>query len=877
MKPRLVRRRARHARAVALAALGVLPCLAHGFAESQFRCTAGEDGEWVCSDVEVETGPFRPVETAVIYSRASAQAAAGRGRPYGQTEEQEALTWVPRQALPAATQAGIPGFCAGAYQEYAWTDEELAADPRTARVDLAALRGEYQVEVGATLEGDVLITQGPRRLEAELASYDAIEEALALEGDVALREPGVLVRGEAARVDLASGEAELEDARFVLYDGSYRGEAVSIRQAEDTLVVEEGAFTRCEPGNESWKVAAGRIEIPEGETFAVATNARLEIYDVPVFWAPKLKVPVTDDRQTGWLFPSMGYSDQNGADIQTPFYFNIAPNYDATITPRFMSERGLLVESEFRQLTGNMENTIGGAWIDQDDNYNGELSFDEFEELITSGRRAPAIFEAEERWLFSFDHRGRWAPGLTSEASIVAVSDDDYLRDLGTDLSVNSQPELDRNASLRLRRGGFDVRLWAQDIRVLQENTLDTYERLPQFDLSWEDRFGDVPMVFGVDAQYAQFDRRDALATGRQDITGYRVHMVPRFTLPLEWSWGWIQAKGAWQYTRYHLDLPAALAASGDPLAPNPNEIDDNPTRILPTGSIDMGLRFERDMAVAGTQMLQTLEPRLYYLYIRDEDQNDLPLFDTADLTFGAEQLFRDNRFSGIDRIGDANQLTVALTSRAITRDDGTELLRFTGGRIFHFERRGVTLNGVPGREERDDKSGWVTDLVLRLGAGYDMKALWVWNNENGDLDQGLVRFRYRGGPRSLFNVAYRTRGDDINQLDASFSWPFRNDLALIGRYFYDFEIEDTLEAFGGLQYDDCCWRLRLVGRQFLRTTEGLQPTESETGVFFEVVMKGLAGFDTGLGSVLDDGIQGFGSQDPAQFDARRNRNVFGI
>ncbi|MEE2893327.1 MAG: LPS-assembly protein LptD [Pseudomonadota bacterium] len=862
-------------------AFSAMPPFASALTESQWRCTAGPDGEWQCGEVDVDAGPFPPVATAPIVDRSANRDRPDR--PFGQTEEMARLTWVPRQALPQDLRAATPVWCSGGYQPYEWSDEALAADPETALISLSAERGEYALDAEALLEGGVLIEQGARTVEAELATYDALNEALALEGDVLVQEPGVLLRGASASVDLAADRARFEGAEFVLYDGAYRGTADVLERTEAGLSIEEGEFTRCEPGNEGWKVAAGRIEIPEGESYAVATNARLEIYDVPVLWAPRLTVPVTDERKSGWLFPSIGYSEQNGADLSAPYYLNLAPNFDATVTPRLMTERGVLLQAEVRHLTANMENTLGGAFLPKDDNYNGDFSFDEFEELVTNGRLPPGTFRAEDRWLGRFEHKGNWVPGLTTRVDYTAVSDDDYLRDIGTDLASNGQPEIDRTASVRLRRGGLDVMAWAQDIRILQENQNDVYERMPAIDMAWHERFGTVPMVFGVDFQYADFDRSDSRLAGVEAITGDRLHIVPRFTLPVEWEWGYIEATAAWKYTRYNLRPTSALDAlladpisgerlvlrddSGVPLVDGSGNallvpVEDNPTRTLPTASIDMGLRFERDSSVAGTPLLQTLEPRLYYLATEHENQNDLPIFDTADLTFGSEALFRENRFSGIDRINDANQLTVAVTSRLISRADGSELVRGTAGRIFYFDERRVTLDGVVGREQKDDKSGWVSELVLRLGGGYDAKALWVWNNEDGNIDQGLVRLRWAGqDPRSLFNIAYRTRGKNIDQADLSFSWPFRPNMALIARYFYDIENEETLEALAGIQYDDCCWRLRLVGRDFLRPTQGLDVADSETGVFVEVVMKGLAGFDSGLGSVLEEGIYGFRQQ----------------
>jgi LPS-assembly protein len=848
---------------VASALAGVLATPAvTAFTEDQWSCRPGADGEWACEEAEIDAGPFEPVDTAPVYStREARQRARDSGTVAGQTTEQARLTWVPRQALPPAERAEVPEWCGGAYQEHAWSEEDLLADPATALIGLSADRGEYRIDESARLDGGVRITQGARRIGAERADYDATTRELVLAGDVRLQEPGLLLRSDAARVDLLEGDARLEDAEFVLYEGGFRGRADALVRENEVLSIEGGEFTRCAPGDRSWVLAAGRIELPEDSPVGVARNAQVKVKDIPVFWTPYLAFPTSDARKSGWLFPSLSFSDEDGVDLSAPYYLNLAPNADATITPRVMSERGVLLEGEVRQLTGNMRNTLGGAYMPEDDNYDGELTFDEFEALIRRGLRQPAEFEAEDRWLARFEHEGRWFEGVTTSVDYAGVSDDDYLRDLGTDLSLSSRPQLERTARVRLRRGGLEAQAWAEDIQILERGVPETYRRLPQFDLSWHERFGDVPMVFGVDAQYAEFERDDAALTAARDrIEGSRVHLVPRFRLPLENAWGFLDAEVAWQYTRWNLDLPAGLrqVPTNDPAFPNTAALDDNPKRVLPTGVVDARLRFERDFSIAGTPILHTLEPRLHYLYIEDEDQDDLPLFDTTEYTFGTEQLFRQNRFSGIDRIGDANQLTLALGSRVISRSDGTELLEATVGRILYFDDRDVTLDGNPADRGTHDTSGWVTDLVVRLGAGLDARALWVWDEQAGERDQTRLALRYRPDGRRIFNVGYRTRGEDIEQFDLAFTWPVTPQTALIGRWFYDLEQEEVVEAFGGVQYDDCCWRVRLVGRQFLRNSNGLDPTDTETGVFVEVVMKGLAGFDGGLGSVLEDGIHGY-------------------
>lgn len=833
----------------ALVLLLALPAL-EAAAVSQWQCRAGPDGEWQCGETELESGPYEPTPLAPIYSRpqttaADSSAAEPERRVYGQTPEQAELNWVPRQALPAATRENMPEWCAGTYQEPLLAAAELDADIDPDRVDIKAQQVDYLLGREGELDGRVEAQQGQRRATARSARFDEASETFVLEGDVRMQERGALLLGERASVNLQDGDAEIEDARFVFYEGSYRGSADHLEREDGVIRVRNARFTRCGPGDSSWQVIAGSVEIPEDGKVAKARNARLNVGPVPVFWTPYLQFPLTSERQSGFLFPAVGYSSESGFDVALPYYLNLAPNYDATITPRILTDRGVLGEIEMRHMTRQMTNVLGGAYMPEDDNYDGRYAFSEFRERVQAGLEPPGRFEAEERWLAQFRHSGSWFEGFTTEVDFAEVSDDDYFRDLGTDLTVNVRSEIDRSARMRFRRGGFEAQLLAQDLQVLEPGDPDAYRRLPQIDMSWFDRPSKLPLVVGFEAHYARFDRDDDLAVGFDGITGDRAHVVPRLRIPIERHWGWLTAEAAYHYTRYDLsDTPLGFA--------------DSPTRSMPSGSVDLGLRFERDTLLGGAPLLQTLEPRLYYLYIDDEDQADLPLFDTTEYTFGSMQLFRENRFAGVDRINDANQLTLALTSRMVSRADGEELLAATVGRILYFDDRDVSLSGLPQDVETSKRSGWVTELAMRLGAGMDARALWVWNAPSSDQRQRSIQLRYRPDARRVLSLGYRKRGDDIAQVDAGIVWPLSSQVSMLGRYFYDLDESQTLEAFGGLQFDDCCWRFRLVGRQFRRPSRGLEPTDTETGVFIEVVMKGLAGFDGGLNSILEQGIRGY-------------------
>ena len=363
----------------ALALLLALPALEVA-AVAQWQCRAGPDGEWQCGEAELDSGPYPRGPLAPIYRRSEARSADPSApeperRVFGQTPEQAELNWVPRQALPAATRENMPEWCAGAYQEPLLAAAELDADLDPSRVDIRAQRIDYLLGREGELDGRVDARQGQRRATARSARFDEASETFVLDGDVRMQERGALLLGKRASVNLQDGDAEIEGARFVFYEGSYRGAADHLERKDGVIRVRNARFTRCGPGDDSWQVVAGRVEIPEDGKVAKARNARLQVGPVPVFWTPYLQFPLTSERQSGFLFPAVGYSSESGFDLALPYYLNLAPNYDLTLTPRILSERGFLGEVEMRHMTRRMTNVVGGAYMPEDDNFDGRFSF----------------------------------------------------------------------------------------------------------------------------------------------------------------------------------------------------------------------------------------------------------------------------------------------------------------------------------------------------------------------------------------------------------------------------------------------------------------------------------------------------------------------
>ena len=378
----------------------------------------------------------------------------------------------------------LPEFCAGAYIEPAFPFPELLTRSSKFKADLPVTAHadavDYLVDQRMDLTGNVKIQQGNRTLTTASASIDERAHVIHFDQPVKLREPGFVMQGERAESAMDSARASIEAADFLLYQNEFRGAASRIDQdTEGNLNFRNGRFTRCVPGNNNWSISSENFEIEKDAIFGVARDAVVRIKDVPVFYSPYLKFPVRDDRLSGWLTPEFGYSKEDGLDLSLPYYLNLAPNYDATVTPRYLSKRGAALELLARHLSSWSETEVGGGFLYRDDLYNGEFSRQDFDDLSL-----PGDFDPANRWLLSIDQRGQIGD-LRTRIDFGRVSDNDYFRDLGNSINVASRVELEQRGQLEYSRGGFYARLWTQGFQNLQEDRLDPYRRLPELDLSY--------------------------------------------------------------------------------------------------------------------------------------------------------------------------------------------------------------------------------------------------------------------------------------------------------------------------------------------------------------------------------------------------------
>ncbi len=682
-----------------------------------------------------------------------------------------------------------------------------ADDARVLGRTTLALRGEIE----AIRDGTVL--------RADQASYDRERELLRAEGHVRVIREGLVLDGDRGEFWLDDDRGHLDNAGFLLYERHARGEAerAQFEDRERTLL-SQMRYTTCDPGRNDWLLRSSHVRLDQARGTGTARHVRVSFMGVPFLYSPYLSFPIDDRRKSGLLSPTMRSSSRNGIDIATPYYLNLAPRFDATLTPRFISRRGEMLETEFRYLNRRSRGQIETTWLPGDD------------------------LADRDRYLLNYRHFGRPSERLSLDLDFNRASDSDYFRDLGDTLSIASVTHLEQRAVLN-----YQAEAWMASARLQAYQTIDDliqparrpYRQLPvllfrtqrpEFSNRLNPRFV---------TSYVNFDHD----VPEQRLTGGRLDVQPGLTLPFYSMAAYAQPTLTLRHTQYRLD-DGPVPPGGDAAQPD---------RTLPVFAFDTGVFLERDTRWGSRPMLQTLEPRLYYLYVPYRDQSGLPLFDTGRPDFNFTQLFRDNRFNGSDRVGDANQLSVAVTTRYLDAASANQRAQFGIGRIFYFEDREVTLrpqDPVETSKTSDIVAEGTANLTRSLSLRFDARR----SEDTGKFDKGGVWLQYRPAMRSILNVAYRYRDDALEQTDISLLWPLTPRWHLIARHNYSLRDERVLETLAGLEYQSCCWRLRVVSRRFVDDDFG----NTDRSLYFQFDLKGLTSIGTSLESLLDHGILGY-------------------
>jgi LPS-assembly protein len=669
-----------------------------------------------------------------------------------------------------------------------------------------------------TLEGNAIAQMDWKRLQADRITYHQEEGRIDAEGNLLYTSPELLVDGDRGTFFPETDSGDVEQAAYALPDMHARGVASSVElDGRDWQTLKDVSYTTCAINSTDWEIFAKQVDLDQQDGTGTARHAKVELKGVPVLYTPYLSFPLDDRRKSGLLVPKFGTTEETGVDISAPYYWNIAPNRDATIVPRYMSKRGIMLGGEFRYMSRRYNGELTGEYLPSDDDFNNE-----------------------DRYLIGINHAGNPMPRLETAVRASKVSDDFYFDAFGTNLVETSQANLERTATAAYHGRGWNLGIKAQNFQTIDPTIRDEnrpYEQLPTivFDVAPARRL--LGLKFEADAEANNFKH-----SGDVLVEGSRFDIQPRLSLPVYRPGWYIDPSLSIRYTGYNLDK-------------NTTAGNDNPSRTTPVVSLDAGTFFERTSRWGDTDYVQTLEPRLFYLYVPFDNQDDIPVFDTGEYDFNYWTLFRENRFSGPDRMGDANQLAMALTSRFLNPASGIQQLSVSVGSLLYFRDRKVTLPGEP--VETSSSSSIIGELTLGLTRHWSARAETQWNPAESQSELNSVHLQYRKGARQLVNLAYRYRRGIQDQTDISMLWPLGNSWHMVGRWYYSLKDNTTLEALGGLGYESCCWSAQLVGRSYIRSLDTRQKA-----IFLQVELKGLGRLVNTVDRALERGILGYKSLD---------------
>jgi LPS-assembly protein len=737
-----------------------------------------------------------------------------------------------RRSSVSSALAAIAAFTAlGAGAEDCPAPGKPAADARSPSLPPAATPAETPIDFEAEgmeatrdgkmlLQGEVLIKQGERTIKTRDAAYDSESQSFSVDDDVEYSDPNLRVSGSSAHVDQAGG-ATFEGAKFELLDRNARGSAQRIQVTRDNqLKLRDVRYTTCPIGEEDWLLRAGDIDIHQRAGVGFGRGVRLDFKGVPILYTPFISFPVGNERKSGFLFPMLGTSSRSGSSLSIPWYWNIAPNYDATFTPIGYSKRGAKLDSEFRYLSAFGRGTLEAEYLPDDRQFGDSRSY------------------------VHFVDRSDFTNALRLDVDAANVSDSGWFEDFGLGPEGTSISYLNRSANLTYLTQHWLAILRAQNFQTIDDIGIAPEQRphslLPQLGVSAMFPNQIAGLGFRFDLEVVDFAHNFANTVN----TGWRTDFAPELRWPMNGAGVYLEPAASWRYTAYQLD--EAVADGGDR----------SPARAAPVMSLDGGLIFER-LTGSRQQRLNTLEPRFMYLYVPYRNQNDLPVFDSAVADLNLVQLFRTNRYVGADRLSDANQVSIGVTSRLLDAGTGKQLISGTIGQAYYFDEPRIALPG----EVLDDPE--FSDIIAEL----DATAFGDWNVSMGvqwdpgetRSEKGDVQLQYKPEYDRVMNLGYRFRRDGIEQVDGSVAWPIGRNWSAYGRLVYSLQDQTSLDQFAGLEYRSCCWRIRAVARRYVSDRTG----NMDTSFLLQLELNGLSSVGVGADAFLERSIRGYSPGPP--------------
>jgi LPS-assembly protein len=782
-----------------------------------------------------------------------------------------------------ASAAGYADQVCPAPPKFTYTRPEgIAVDDHRIYIETNNAEVQLGTDLNAVLTGRVTVTQDQRSVSADSVTYDYNSDKLDVKGKVDFLDPRLRVRSDSGSY-AAAGTGNFNEAFFQLMDRNGRGFAKDINVNPDGKVALDNVhYTSCPVGNEDWSLNASKISLDTKLQEGVARHVVMRFKDVPVFYTPYISFPLGDERKSGVLFPSLGHSGSNGFELEVPYYFNLAPNYDLTVTPGVLTSRGVQLAEDFRYLTASSHGQFDATFLPNDKQQ-----------------------DHEDRSYVRYTDVTDIQHGLRFDADIAGVSDSNYFESFAVGTEQTSVTYLERRADLLYYDDVWRIRGQLQNFQTIDISVPDSerpYSRVPRVQANALYPIDNSNFEFAFDSEAVNFLR----GVGP---TGVRLNLSPEIRWSARGPGYFFEPAVGYDFTQYDLqDAGLGLPST--------------PTRSLPYARLDTGLVFEREAGSQG-QRTQTLEPRLVYSYVPYRNQDELPIFDSGLPDLNLTELFRTNRYVGSDRIGDANQLALAVTTRLFDTVSGTQYLSATIGQIRYFSipRVGLPVDSLtPGEEIAPtvpivnplelpgdalqvargqpfvpypgqytyslNRNGVVQPLQLtsqvpgafpasdivaevdltgykHLGVNLDYQ----WNPYTSQTEKSEISVQYRPDPTRVVNLGYRFQEGILKQWDGSFAWPIAEHWNTVGRWVYSLQDRQTIEQVAGFEYKSCCYKIQLVQRRYLSIRPGTTTFGGgtlDTSIALQLELTGLSSVGKREDSFLEQSIRGYSTRDPS-------------
>ncbi|PWC25586.1 LPS assembly protein LptD [Brenneria nigrifluens DSM 30175 = ATCC 13028] len=737
----------------------------------------------------------------------------------------------------------------------------VTGDANDLPVNIQADKTTANYPDSALFSGNVNIEQGNSVLTAEQVELNQIASAaqdgaptrtITATGNVRYDDNQVVLQGPKAWSNLNTKDTDVYEGDYQMVGRQGRGSADKMKMRDDNryTILENGTFTSCLPGDNSWSVVGSEVIQDREEQVAEIWNARFMIGGVPVFYSPYLQLPIGDKRRSGFLIPNAKFGSSNGFELLTPYYWNIAPNFDATITPHLQTKRGMQWQNEFRYLTAPGAGTIQFDWLPSDDEYAKDAPLD----------------DNDTRWLFHWRHNGVMDQVWRFNSDYTKVSDDRYFTDLDSEYGSTTDGYVSQKLSVGYANQNWDTTLSTKQFQVFSTaNSRDVYRAEPQLDINYyQNDIGPVDLHL-----YGQAVKFTNVNDNRPEAT--RLHIAPALSLPLTNRWGSLNTEAKLLATHYQQDNLDRYRADPTVSDSSKNNLKDRVNRVMPQYKIDGKMVFEREMDWS-QGYTQTLEPRAQYLYVPYRNQSDIHTYDSTLLQADYSGLFRDRSYSGLDRIASANQLATGVTSR-IYDDELVERFNASVGQIYYFDRP-RTGDGNMSLDQSDDNGSmvWAGDAYLKVDDNWGMRGGLQYDARLNEVALGDAVLEYRKDAERLVQLNYRYASPEyiqamlpnvqnpgfqqgISQVGVTASWPIVDQWAVVGAYYYDTKANQPASQLIGVQYNTCCWAVS-VGYERKITDWESNGSVYDNKVSFNIELRGLSNnYSLGSEKMLRSGI----------------------